>query len=493
MYDGDSSLTAASQSVRSRDAVILALATRKVAPGGNPIWALANMLPLADGLVVLAASAIAYLLRYGTEAMTPEIPAVTLLAVVLCINALRAGGVYRNQFSDGLVTQIARAVRAWCAISLGLVLLGYLTKTSDSFSRVWTVSSFLLVLFGLAGVRVVMSLLVQHWRRTGRLARNVAVVDLSGHGEMLAERLAARGSQDVRLLGVYRDGAAADGGPDIATLTALSHRVRIDEVMVVPARMIKSGSTAEAWTLDSAIRRLSIIPTHLHICPELPSFAATPRAVAMLFDTPVLTLCRRPLPGWHVVAKRIEDLALGSVLLVLLAPLMAAIAVLIRCDSPGPILFRQKRLGFNGNEFTVFKFRTMVHRPEEADVPQARRDDPRVTRLGRFLRSKSFDELPQIFNVLCGDMSLVGPRPHALAHNVKYAALIDDYLGRHRMAPGITGWAQVNGFRGETDTLEKMQRRVEYDLAYIDGWSVTFDLKILMQTALSVLVDRNAF
>lgn len=486
-------MIAASQSICSREAATPVLAMQKVAPGGNPIWAFANMLPLADGLVVLAASAVAYLLRYGIEAMTPEIPAVTLLAVVLCMNALRAGGVYRDQFSDGLVTQIARTARAWCAVSLGLVVLGYLTKTSDSFSRAWTVSSFLLALFGLAGMRVVMSLLVQHWRRTGRLARNVAVVDLSGRGEVLAERLAARGSQYVRLLGVYRDGAAADGGPDIGTLTALSRQVRIDEVMVVPAKTIESGSVAEAWALDSAIRRLGIIPAHLHICPELPSFAATPRAIAMLFDTPVLTLRHRPLFGWHVVAKRIEDLVLGSVLLVLLAPLMAAIAVLVRCDSPGPILFRQKRLGFNSNEFTVFKFRTMVHRSEEADVPQARRDDPRVTRLGRSLRSKSLDELPQLFNVLRGDMSLVGPRPHALAHNTKYAALIDDYLGRHRMAPGITGWAQVNGFRGKTDTLEKMQRRVEYDLAYIDGWSVTFDLKILTQTALSVLVDRNAF
>jgi len=213
----------------------------------------------------------------------------------------------------------------------------------------------------------------------------------------------------------------------------------------------------------------------------------------MLFDTPVLTLRQRPLPGWQAVAKRMEDLALGAVLLLLLAPVMAAVAVLVRRDSPGPILFRQKRLGFNNNEFTVFKFRTMVHRPKEHDVPQAQRNDPRVTKLGRFLRAKSLDELPQIFNVLRGDMSLVGPRPHALAHNEKYASLIDDYLGRHRMAPGITGWAQVNGFRGETDTLEKMQRRVEYDLAYIDGWSVGFDLKILIQTALCVMFDRNAF
>ncbi len=486
-------MTAANPAVSSRNAA-QALAVRAVRAGGNPLRMVAELMPLADALVVLAASAIACLMRYGMDPVPPEIPAVTLLAAILCVHLLRVGGAYRDQLNDGLTTQIARTARAWCAISIGLVLLGYFTKTSDSFSRAWTTSSFLLGLFGFTGLRVVTSLFMQHWRRTGRLARNVAVVDLSGAGQALAQRLTARGPQDVRLLGVYRDGAAADGGPDIATLTALSRITRIDEVMVLPARVPEgAANAAEAWAFDAAMRRLGTIPAHLHICPELPTFATAPRAVALLFGTPVLTLRQRPLAGWQAVAKRLEDLVLSSVMLLLLAPLMATVAVMVRCDSPGPILFRQKRLGFSNNEFTVFKFRTMIDRPEEPDVPQTQRNDPRVTRLGRFLRSKSLDELPQIFNVLRGDMSLVGPRPHALAHNEKYAALIDDYLWRHRMAPGITGWAQVNGFRGETDTLEKMQRRVEYDLAYIDGWSVAFDLKILAQTALNVLFDRNAF
>lgn len=486
-------MTIATPAVGTRNAA-QALAARALRAGGNPLRMVAELMPLADALVVLIASAIACLMRYGTNPVPLEIPAVTLVAAILCVHLLRAGGAYRDQLNDSVTTQIARTARAWCGISIGLVLLGYLTKTSDSFSRAWTTSTFLLGLFGFTSLRVVTSLLMQHWRRTGRLARNVAVVDLSGAGQALAQRLAARGPQDVRLLGVYRDGAAADGGPDIATLTALSRIMRIDEVMVVPARVPEgAGNAAEAWALDGAMRRLGTIPAHLHICPELPSFAIAPRAVALLFGTPVLTLRQRPLAGWQAVAKRLEDLVLSSVLLLLLAPLMAAIAVMVRCDSPGPILFRQKRLGFSNNEFTVFKFRTMIDRPEEPDVPQTKRNDPRVTRLGQFLRSKSLDELPQIFNVLRGDMSLVGPRPHALAHNEKYAALIDDYLWRHRMAPGITGWAQVNGFRGETDTLEKMQRRVEYDLAYIDAWSVGFDLKILMQTALNVLFDRNAF
>jgi putative colanic acid biosynthesis UDP-glucose lipid carrier transferase len=182
------------------------------------------------------------------------------------------------------------------------------------------------------------------------------------------------------------------------------------------------------------------------------------------------------------------------VALVVFAPLLLAIALAIRLDGPGPVLFRQKRYGFANNEFTVFKFRTMRHRPaEEPDVPQARRQDPRITRVGAFLRRTSLDELPQLINVLRGDMSLVGPRPHAVAHNVQYAQIIDDYLSRHRVKPGITGWAQINGLRGETDTPEKMRARVEHDLYYIDNWSLMLDIKILLLTPLRGFVNKNAY
>jgi len=197
---------------------------------------------------------------------------------------------------------------------------------------------------------------------------------------------------------------------------------------------------------------------------------------------------------WGQIAKRAEDLVLGTVLLVLTLPVMVAIAVAIRLDTAGPALFRQTRRGLNNRPFGILKFRTMLFVPDpELTVLQARRFDPRVTRVGRVLRRTSLDELPQLFNVLKGEMSLVGPRPHALAHDARYAALIAGYAERHRVPPGITGWAQVNGHRGETDTLAKMQRRVEHDLAYIAHRSLRFDLKILLLTVRTIWRDRNAY
>jgi putative colanic acid biosysnthesis UDP-glucose lipid carrier transferase len=192
--------------------------------------------------------------------------------------------------------------------------------------------------------------------------------------------------------------------------------------------------------------------------------------------------------------KRATDLALGTVLLLLLVPLMVVIAAAIRFDTPGPVLFRQKRPGLNNRAFDILKFRTMVFVPgPELAVAQARRRDPRVTRVGRVLRRTSLDELPQLFNVLRGEMSLVGPRPHALAHDARYAALIAGYAERHHVPPGIIGWAQVNGHRGETDTLEKMQRRVDHDLFYLANRSLLFDLRILVLTVRTVWRDRNAY
>ena len=328
---------------------------------------------------------------------------------------------------------------------------------------------------------------MRQWRQRGKLARTVAVLDLAGTGDDLARRLLHSSLGEMRLVGVFSMQAAPGRRNGIADLLAVSRLFRIEEVII-------AASGAAGDVVDAAIRTIGTIPTHVRLCLDMPRTAVTPLEAGLMYGEPVVTVYHRPMMGWSRVAKRAEDLVLTVIALVILAPLMCLIAVLVKLDSPGPVLFRQARLGFNNNVITVYKFRTMLHRPSaEADVRQAQRNDPRFTRLGRFLRRTSLDELPQLFNVLQDGMSLVGPRPHALAHNDQYAALIDGYLGRHRVQPGITGWAQVNGFRGETDTLEKMQRRVEHDLAYIDGWSLMLDLRILFMTVFSPSSQRNAY
>lgn len=214
----------------------------------------------------------------------------------------------------------------------------------------------------------------------------------------------------------------------------------------------------------------------------------------MVDGIPVTEIASAPLTGWSGLVKQTEDKIVAAIVMVMLSPLMLGLALAIRLDSAGPILFRQKRYGFNNEVIVVYKFRSMYHnRPPETGVPQATKHDPRVTRVGRILRRTSLDELPQLLNVLKGDMSLIGPRPHAVEHNEQYAKLIGGYHGRHKVKPGITGWAQVNGFRGETDTVDKMRMRVEHDIHYIENWSVWFDLKILVMTAFIGWTSKNAY
>jgi putative colanic acid biosynthesis UDP-glucose lipid carrier transferase len=208
---------------------------------------------------------------------------------------------------------------------------------------------------------------------------------------------------------------------------------------------------------------------------------------------PVVGICETPFTGTNELVKRISDIVLASIILVLIAPLLLLIALCVKLSSPGPAIFRQRRNGLDGSEITVYKFRTMRTMDNGPVVAQATKDDPRITRFGAFLRRTSLDELPQFWNVLQGRMSIVGPRPHAVAHNELYRQLIKAYMVRHKVKPGITGWAQVNGLRGETETIEKMKSRVEYDLQYLRNWSLGLDLQIIVRTLRVILLDRNAY
>ncbi len=465
---------------------------RRRAGSRDPLKLLAGFVGIADALVIFLLSEVAFVLRHGLEPMPVEILSTSVLASLLTVNVLTISGAYGTHIKDRFIAQTGQAARAWTIVFVLLLIIGYLTKTVSDFSRLWAVLWYLSGLLGLAAVRLAATGAVRRWKTRGRLASTVAIVDLSGRGAEFARRLQRNVSNQIRLVGVFSADEHELERSHVGDLLDVAPLFRIDEIFVVVADL---SDVIMPVDLPLLLNRLGTIPTNVRICPLLPELGQTPiRDTALVYGVPVLTVHRRPLGAWSSVAKRIEDLAVGAVALVLLSPVMAMVALAVKLDSPGPVLFRQKRQGFNNNEFIVLKFRSMTHEPApDTTVVQAVRNDPRVTRIGRFLRRSSLDELPQIFNVLRGDMSLVGPRPHAVAHNEQYGKLIDGYLGRHRVQPGITGWAQVNGLRGETDTIDKMRKRVEFDLNYINNWSIILDFKIIVLTAISILFDRHAY
>ena len=448
----------------------------------------------ADPLVVALAAVVAYWARHRSWALPDLYWIAIAVACVLTINFHQLARVYAFDNLSRLANQIGRLASAWAATILTLIALAYFTQTSIGFSRSWVIGWVLISMGLFLVVRVLFLIQVDRWRQDGRLSLEVAVVGAGEIGRQLIRQLSQHGPGRYRVAGVFDDApggvSAIEGYPVIGGINDLVQLAQVrtfDEIVVaLPWR--------DGVEITSVIKKLKAVPVNVKICPDYVAWTLPTVGFQMLGGVPMLAALERPLSGWSLVVKAVEDRVIAGIALALLAPALALIALLIRLDSEGPILFRQKRYGFANNEFTVFKFRTMHHQAtEEAHVPQATRNDPRVTRVGAFLRRTSLDELPQLFNVMRGDMSLVGPRPHAVAHNVQFAQIIDDYLSRHRVKPGITGWAQINGLRGETDTPEKMRARVQHDLYYIDHWSLLFDLKILLLTPFRGFINRNAY
>ncbi|HVY17104.1 MAG TPA: undecaprenyl-phosphate glucose phosphotransferase [Rhodopila sp.] len=410
-------------------------------------------------------------------------------ASFLALNLLWICGAYGQNLSDRLPDQVRRA---WLALVLTMAAIsGLVLLTGAPADHSALIAWLLIDLIALFAIRLGVVTVVSFLRARGQLATTAAVIDLVDQGGSFAQGL-TRNAPELYLAGVFFADDVAAPGRALSDLVKLAGLFRIDDVFV------RVGLGTAESTLSNVLRMLNVIHTRVHVCPDIPHLSSTPiHRTGVVHGAVALTTQKLPIETWGSVAKRIEDLVLASVALIVAMPVMVLVAIAIKLDSPGPVFFHQARQGFNNNTITVLKFRTMKHNTNDnlgiGRVVQATRGDARITRVGRFLRRSSIDEVPQLFNVLKGEMSLVGPRPHAIAHNEQYSALITEYLGRHRVQPGITGWAQANGFRGETDTLEKMRSRVEYDLYYVENWSILFDLRIIAQTAWSIIFGRNAY
>lgn len=367
---------------------------------------------------------------------------------------------------------------------------------SQSWLAVWATASFACLAVERTLVWLVMRILTQQ----GRLERRTVIVGGGAAGEELVEALAERPESDLRLVGVFddrKDERSPDvvaGLPKLGTvsdLVAFARNTRIDLVIFT------MPITAEERLLQM-LRKLWVLPIDIRLAAHRNKLRFRPRSYSYIGDVPVLDVFDKPIADWDVIIKAVFDRVVGLLALMVLSPVFLLTAIAVKLDSKGPILFKQKRHGFNNESVDVYKFRSLYADKLDHNASKlVTKDDPRVTRVGRFIRKTSIDELPQLFNVVFkGNLSLVGPRPHALqAHlaNRAYDDVVDGYFARHRVKPGITGWAQVNGWRGETDTPIKIQKRVEHDLYYIENWSILFDIYILALTPLALAKTENAY
>jgi len=418
------------------------------------------------------------------------------IAMALAANIFQFAGLYRHEDSERIGSQIGRLLAGWTAVSLALLAISFFSKTSADYSLIW-VGIWLAGSFGgLVIFRLAMAWRIQRWKLSGVLTRNVVVVGAGPQGQRLLRHIDEHGTElGIRALAAFSlnpeefeseiEGVPVRGG--IRELLLFVRNNQVQEIIV-----------ALPWEREDEIAEVLVqpreAPIDVSLAPEPLGYRLMERRVRHLGDLPLTVVQEPPLSGWSYIIKGLEDRILSALIILMISPLLLVLAILIRLNSPGPAIFRQQRYGFNNNFFTVYKFRSMRNDAGDAKGgAQATRGDARITRIGAFIRKTSLDELPQLFNVLKGDMSLVGPRPHAVAHNEEYAKLIDQYLSRHKVKPGITGWAQIHGLRGETDTPDKMEMRVQYDLYYIDNWSLWLDIRILFRALLVGFVNENAY
>lgn len=449
----------------------------------NQQAALLDGLRVLDGLVLFASGWVAHVWRFawgdgGSSNLTPM--HVHLLLLGALAGLMGSTLMVRDWHHTGLWGPMRDAIKAWLmAWALMLAWLVF-SKQAEETSRLWLAAWAVTSVAAMVLLRWGYQALSRHLNRLYWSTRRVLVVGSGERADALLRGIERQTS--------YRISHEHLPHEQIHRLPALLADLRPDEVwLCLEARQMSE--------LPALLDVLANSTADVKLIPDLHTMGLLNHGVSNLCGVMALDLSDSPMSNWtNRALKWLEDKILALVALAVFAPLMLLIAVAVKLTSPGPVLFRQKRDGWNGEVVEVYKFRTMVvHQENDGQVIQARRNDARVTPLGRILRSTSLDELPQLINVLQGRMSLVGPRPHAVAHNQLYRSLIPRYMLRHKVKPGITGWAQIHGLRGETDTLDKMEKRVRADLFYIENWSLWLDLRILLLTVVRGFFSRNAY
>lgn len=449
---------------------------------------------------VLDATLIFVIYGLALEAAVASWDALRVLAVAMGVLLFallgEMQGIYRSWRTSSLADEIRAIVSIWSFVVFVLLVLAFLTKTSAIFSRAMMLTWFVMVPISLVVVRVLIRGALRRARSRGANLRTAAIVGNNVLGHRLVKHLEAMPWAGLVVKGIFdwqsgvqdscRISEASYPLREVEDLITLAHRGELDTVyLALPLQ--------QEERIQSLISQLADTTASVYIVPDMFVSGLMSSRWMDFGGMPLVSVFETPFYGVHGWVKRLEDIVLSSIILLLASPLLVLIALVVKLSSSGPVLFRQRRYGLNGSVVEVWKFRTMRVCEDGGDVRQAARSDDRVTPVGMVLRRTSLDELPQFFNVLSGSMSVVGPRPHAVIHNEQYRKLIHGYMLRHKVKPGITGWAQINGWRGETDTLDKMRKRVEYDLQYIQNWSLWLDFKIVLLTLLRGFGGKNVY
>ena len=421
------------------------------------------------------------------------------LLVVVFFPAL---GIYLSWRGKPLMDLLFRVSCGWLVVETTGVLISFSLHRSELLSRLWLVYWAVAVIALLIISKTLVYTVLKGLRREGFNHKGVAIVGSAPYGKFLIEQMRSRPEAGFSPLVVYDEDGPIDPYQDPDAVQSIEG-VTVERDFAAMIQLVRRRAIRELWlalpiskekTIHRFVMELRNDFVNIRFIPDVRSLTLFSQPMVDLLGVPAINLAASPITDLRVLPKRVFDrlFALGA--LTALSPLLLVIAVLVKLSSPGPVFFRQKRKGIDGNQFEIYKFRSMkVHVEVAGQITQATRRDPRITAVGAFLRRTSLDELPQFINVLRGEMSVVGPRPHALEHDDIYKDLVKGYMHRYRIKPGITGWAQINGYRGETDRIEKMMGRVKLDLYYMQNWTFGLDLKIVVLTLWKGFVGSNAY
>lgn len=466
-------------------------AQRRYAPGFY-----SNALRLADFVALILAGLSGYILRFGPGAAIKPPDHVSIYFVALVtVGSIQMARGYQSRKLFSLSTQMEALINGVAATLFFILIYGFLSGKLHEFSRIWLSLSFVIGFVLLLTNRKIIAYALRKASQRGKITEAIVIVGANERAEKIITSIHGMPNENIAVLGVFDDRFIR---PMSALMQASLLGTTGDMLDYIRGHRVDRVVVALPWNTsdrtNALLSRLGTVPVRIDLVPSDMIWHYPNIDMERIGGVPVLTIVNSRVEKQMGMIKRLEDIVISSIALLLLWPVLLIAAIAVKLGSKGPAIFKQQRHGFNNQVFEVHKFRSMrLQNDDGQGIKQATRHDARITRIGSFLRRSSIDELPQLFNVLKGDMSIVGPRPHAVQHNDEYGAIISQYFARHNVKPGITGWAQVKGLRGETDTIDKMHKRVDADLYYIENWSLLLDLKVILMTAITIWFHDAAY